>query len=90
MTRMTPTPTSRIRIIDRDNANEEITAHLERLAAEGERPWCEVFYPAPTHLTAAEREQWETAQHDAFDAVELVDGVIVTLPPYAELEQASA
>jgi len=44
-----------------------------------------VWFPAPAHLSADEARDWEDRQGDAFDAVELVDGEIVTLPPYTEL-----
>ncbi len=78
-------PTRRCRVIDPDAAMDEIRAFLSGLEAEGERPWCEVWYPVPAHLGAAERSDWEARQGDTFDAVEFVDGEIVTLPPYAEL-----
>lgn len=78
-------PTRRCRVIDPDRAMDEIRAFLESLEAEGERPWCEVWFPAPEHLSADEARAWEQRQADTFDAVELVDGEIVTLPPYAEL-----
>lgn len=83
-----PLPTHRCRIIDPANANAELREFLEGLKASGERPWCEVFYPAPPHRNA---EEWETLQADTFDAVELTDDdELVTLPPYAELEAAGA
>lgn len=75
-------PHRRCRVIDTDRAMEEIRAFLEHLIEEGERPWCEVWYPAPEHRNSA---HWEHRQAETFDAVELVDGEIVTLPPYAEL-----
>lgn len=78
-------PTRRCRVIDTDRAMEEVRAFLDGLASEGERPWCEVWFPAPAHLNASERRAWEQRQADAFDAVELIDGEIVTLPPYSEL-----
>lgn len=77
-------PTRRCRVIDPENAVEEIRAFLEATPA-GERAWCEVWYPAPAHLTPEQKAKWEAAQPDAFDAVELVDGALVTLPPYSEL-----
>ncbi len=79
-------PSRRIHVIDVPNADTEIRAFLGRLKAEGVRPWCEVFFPAPTHLTGAERDQWLADQDNAFDAVEMLeDGTLVTLPPYTEL-----
>jgi hypothetical protein len=75
-------PTRRLRVIDPDNATAEILAFLERLRDEGERPWCEVVYPAPDHV---DPDVWEAQQEDTFDALELVDGDLVTVPPYAEL-----
>jgi hypothetical protein len=78
-------PTRRCRVIDPDRAMEEIRAFLDGLNASGERPWCEVWFPAPEQLSVDEARAWEQRQTDAFDAVELVDGEIVTLPPYVEL-----
>lgn len=90
MAPMSPTPnlpTSRIRVIDRDNANAEIVAHLEGLVALGERPWCEVLYPPPIELDTDKAAAWDERQRtESFDAVELIDGELVTVPPYAELE----
>lgn len=78
-------PKRRCRVIDPDRAMEEIRTFLETLEGDGERPWCEVWFPAPEHLNADEARAWEQRQAGTFDAVELVDGEIVTLPPYAEL-----
>ena len=78
-------PKRRCRVIDPERAMEEIRAFLDGLASEGERPWCEVWFPASEHLSTDEVLAWEERQADTFDAVELVDGEIVTLPPYAEL-----
>lgn len=75
-------PTAKCVIDNVDNAGSEIFAFLGKLAAEGKRPWCEVHYPAPARLTPAEKAAWELRQLDTFDAVELIDGQIVTLPPY--------
>jgi hypothetical protein len=85
---MSAVPTRRLRVNDPEQAMDEIRAYLEGPAAAGERPWCEVWYPAPDQLTPDEQAAWEAAQPATFDAVELVDGEIVTLPPYAELEGA--
>lgn len=78
-------PTERLYVQDVDNAGVEIFAFLGKLAAEGKRPWAEIFYPAPARLTPDEKAAWEARQLDAFDAVELVGDELVTLPPYAEL-----
>lgn len=77
-------PTLRFRVTDPDDAVSEITTFLQGLP-DGERRWCEVLYPAPAHLSAQERALWDAAEEDTFDAVELIDGVLVTLPPYEEL-----
>lgn len=77
-------PTLRFHVTDLDNAVSEITTFLQGIP-DGERRWCEVFYPAPAHLSGQERALWDAAQEETFDAVELVDGVLVTLPPYEEL-----
>lgn len=79
---MTTLPTRRCRVVDTDNALDEIRAFLDALP-DGERKWCEVLYPAPA---GADPAVWEAEQEATFDAVELIDGEIVTLPPYAELE----
>ena len=63
----------------------KIFAFLGNLAEQGKRPWAEIFYPPPARLAPVDRADWEARQLDAFDAVELVDGELVTLPPYAEL-----
>lgn len=76
-------PTRRCRVIDADNALDEIRSFLES-TPEGERPWCEVWYPAPEHR---DPEEWDREQAETFDAVELVDGEIVTLPPYEEMSR---
>lgn len=83
-------PTERLYIEDAENAGVEILAFLGKLAAQGKRPWCEVFYPAPRRLTTGEKYDWEARQLDTFDAVELVDGQVVTLPPYAELTKGAS
>lgn len=88
--RMAPElPSRRCRVIDPDNAVDEIRAFLEATPA-GERAWCEVFYPAPARLTAEEKAEWESRQDDTFDAIELVDGELVTLPPYSELTKGAS
>lgn len=81
-------PTRRCYVVNSDNAAEEIRAFLDATPA-GERAWCEVFYPAPDRLAPDEKAAWEARQLDTFDAVELFDGELVTLPPYAELGGAA-
>ena len=78
-------PTESLTIQDPANANEEILAFGANLAAEGKRPWFEVRYPSPEGLTRREHIEWLAKQEATFDAVEIVDGEILTLPPYAEL-----
>lgn len=82
-------PRRRCRVIDPENAVDEIRAFLEN-TPEGERAWCEVWYPAPPRLTPEEKAAWEARQADTFDAIELVEGELVTLPPYAELVKGDA
>lgn len=84
------TPHRRLMIQDRDNWEAEARAFAALLAEQGERPWFEVFYPAPEHLDEEEQTWWLERQANldgvgTFDAVELVDGQFVTLPPYTEL-----
>ena len=74
-----------------------IDAFARGLVEQGKRPWFEVHYPAPDHLTDDEAAEWLGRARDSFDALELVNfeldakgravgGELVTLPPYAELE----
>lgn len=80
-----PIPTAVLQIQDPDNWHAEATALAEELIAKGERPWFEVRYPAPERLSDEEKAAWLERQNDTFDALELVDGSFVTVPPYAEL-----
>lgn len=95
---MSERPTARLNIVwpegvdlnDPDPAAAESLRQIRTFAAElratGERPWFEVWYPAPSHLSPAERVAWEARQADTFDAVEVADdGTVTTLPPYSEL-----
>jgi len=83
-------PVAKLHIGDIERANEEILAYAETLVAMGERPWFEVYYPAPAHLTEEEAAQWHADQEyengGTFDAVEVINGEILTLPPYSVLE----
>lgn len=85
MTAMSTPNLPRIYVQDLESANEEIVNYLEALEADGERPWCEVFYPAPVELSPEQAEAWYAKQAETFDAVELVNGKLETLPPYADL-----
>lgn len=89
-------PTKRLDIVyadglDEDARNEsaveQIMAFGEKLVTAGERPWFEVWYPAPVTLLADQQRAWSIRQSVTFDAVEIVDGQITTLPPYSELEK---
>uniref|UniRef100_A0AAU7J7Z0 Uncharacterized protein n=2 Tax=unclassified bacterial viruses TaxID=12333 RepID=A0AAU7J7Z0_9VIRU len=91
-TRVTPVdrgaslPSTRLYIDgDHPDALGEIRHHLGLLAEKGERPWAEVVYSPPEELTEEQSATWLASVEDTFDAVELVDGEIVTLPPYSEL-----
>ncbi len=79
-------PTESLTIQDPAHANEEILAFGAELEARGERPWFEVRYPSPEGLTRREHVEWLAKQEAVFDAVEIVNGEIKTLPPYAELQ----
>lgn len=79
------TPTASLTIKDRDNWEAEALALAAELIVRGERPWFEVRWPAPEHLSPAEQHQWLADQEGTYDALELVDDVFVTLPPYSEL-----
>lgn len=80
-----PTPTASLTIKDPDAWEIEALALAAELIDKGERPWFEVRWPAPAHLTPAEQHEWLAAQEKTFDAIELVNGEFVTLPSYAEL-----
>lgn len=91
---MAEIPTERLYVQDADNWEAEARAFAEKLIQEGKRPWFEVFYPAPSHLTEAQKTEWLDRQENqegvgTFDAIELVNGVFVTLPPYAVLQKES-
>ncbi len=84
-------PTRSLQVIDPDNWENEALDFAQQLVAAGERPWFEVRYPAPEKLTDEEKAEWLDRQESlegvgTYDAIEYVDGVFVTLPPYAELE----
>lgn len=78
-------PTEGLYVQDPEKANEEIIAFAAELEAKGERAWFEIRYPAPPALSPKEQEEWLRKQEDVYDAVEVIDGEIHTLPPYAEL-----
>ncbi len=81
---MSQIPTRKYTVQDPDFANDEITEFLQSLEAAGEPPRCEVRYPAPDHVQ--DKDAWLAEQERTFDALELVDGELRTLPPYAELD----
>lgn len=65
-------------------ANARILEFAEKLEKDGERAFFEVHYPNDNSDLSDE----EFALKDAatFDAVEVIEGKIYTLPPYSELE----
>ncbi|UVG35178.1 hypothetical protein SEA_CECE_169 [Microbacterium phage Cece] len=79
-------PTEQLFINDRDNADIEILDFADQLVREGKEPRFEVRYPAPKALSKKEKDEWLEKQELVFDAVEVVDGEIRTLPSYEELE----
>ncbi len=79
---MSSIPTQRLDIVEPSNANEEILAFAQALEAKGERPWFEVHYPKPEHMTD---EEFAVKDAETFDAVEVIYGEIHTLPPYEKL-----
>lgn len=81
----TRTPTASLTITNPDEWEAEARAFADELIAQGERPWFEVRWPAPPRLTGDEAAEWLARQEQTYDALELVDGAFVTLPPYAEL-----
>lgn len=93
---MAEIPTERLYVQDADNWEAEARAFAEKLVQEGKRPWFEVFYPTPE--TALKNgmtdEEWQDRQANlngegTYDAIELVNGVFVTLPPYKVLTKES-
>jgi hypothetical protein len=78
-------PTEKLAVSVPDNANEEILVFASKLVAEGKRPWFEVRYPAPEALSPDEQAAWLEAQEAVYDAVEVVNDDIYTLPPYSTL-----
>lgn len=79
-------PTERLDIQNAAEANEEILAFADTLMAEGKEPRFEVRFPSPDFLSEDEKKAWLEKQEEVFDAVEVIEGEIRTLPPYAELE----
>ena len=77
-------PTAKLRIIDPSNAQEEMLAFGRGLLEMGERPWFEVRWPRPEGHEKSQ-EEWDRDQEETFDAVELMNGELFTLPPYAAL-----
>jgi hypothetical protein len=90
MSASSATPTASLTIKDPDDWEAEARAFAAELEAKGERPWFEVRWPAPPRLTPEEEAAWLERQEDTYDALELVDGELVTLPPYAELIEAAS
>lgn len=78
-------PTAILTIRDEDNWQEEMLAYARTLKGIGERPWFEVRWPAPVRLSEEQAAAWLERQNEIYDAVEVIDGVVHTLPPYAEL-----
>lgn len=80
-------PTERLYLTDANNFDEEARAFARGLIERGERPWFEVFYPAPEKFTPEEAEAFLQRQNNTYDAVELVGDTFVTLPPYSILKE---
>lgn len=78
-------PSESLTVRNPDEWEAEARAFAAELVALGKRPWFEVRWPAPEWLDADAAAAWLAAQEEAFDAIELVDGVFVTVPPYREL-----
>ena len=80
-------PTEKLYIKNPAEANDEILDFAEALVLRGERPWVEVHYPKPEGV---DQVFFDSLDADTFDAVEIIDGEIVTVAPYAELMAAEA
>lgn len=78
-------PTRKLQITNPANAVEEMIAYGNQLKVLDERPWFEVRFPVPEHLSDEEKFEWIREQENHFDAVEIIDGEVCTLPPYKEL-----
>lgn len=70
---------------DVPNAVDVILEFAKKLEAAGERAFFEVHYPKREGMTD---EEFAKKDAETFDAVEVIDGKIYTLPPYSELEKA--
>lgn len=79
---MSSIPTRRLDVVEPELAVEETLAFASELEAAGERAWFEVHYPKPESMTA---EEFAAKDAETFDAVEVIDGEIHTLPPYEKL-----
>tara|TARA_R100000365_G_C2746946_1_gene76471 strand:- start:1571 stop:1831 length:261 start_codon:yes stop_codon:yes gene_type:complete len=86
---MVDLPSESLTIRNPDGWEAEARAFAADMIARGERPWFEVRWPAPDGLSAEDAAVWMAEQEATFDAIELVDGVFVTVPPYAELAGGS-
>lgn len=81
---MSNIPTEKLFISDPANANEEILAFAKTLSDRGERAWFEVHYPKPDDMS---QEEFDAKNAETYDALEVIDGEIHTLPPYSALEK---
>lgn len=87
-------PTERLYVQDPDNWEDEARKFAEKLIQEGKRPWFEVFYPTPEAALkeGMTDEEWQDRQANlngegTYDAIELINGAFVTLPPYSKLQE---
>ena len=86
-------PTERLYVKSEDDWETEARAFAEKLIQEGKRPWFEVFYPTPKVLPEnMTPEEWQDRQLrlegvGTYDAIELIEGSFVTLPPYSQLQK---
>ena len=79
-------PTHSLSIVEPiDSWELQMLSFAKHLEDQGERTWFEVRWPAPKDLSEEEKVKWLAKQEEVYDAVEVIDGEIVTLPPYGVL-----
>lgn len=93
MTDESKIPTERLHVQDAENWDTEAREFAEKLIQEGKRPWFELLWPTPEHALVGNMtdEEWQDRQENlngvgTYDAVELINGQFVTLPPYSVLK----
>lgn len=89
-------PTASLTILNPDAWEAEAHQFALQLIEEGKRPWFKLFWPTPVTALAdgMTDEEWQDRQENlngegTYDAIELIDGEFVTVPPFSELIEES-